>query len=154
MAKHKKFHLGIKGLIRNKKGEILLLLKSPDRIKKFSSKTYWDIPGGRVEKGDSVEKTLRREIREETGIENFENKGLFHAVVSNIKIQEENCGLILFIYEISLVDDFEIRLNDEHTEFSWFNINEAAELLRVKYPTNFINRLKEYEKENLSSKAN
>ena len=59
------FHLGIKALIRNKHGEILLLHVDPAAV---GGKEYWDIPGGRVQRGHGVEETLRREIEEETGI--------------------------------------------------------------------------------------
>lgn len=54
MAKHKKFHLGIKGLIKNKEGKILFLLKSPNRTKNYGREPYWNIPGGRIEQGDSI----------------------------------------------------------------------------------------------------
>ena len=79
MAKHKSYHLGIKGLIRNKKGEILLLKKAADRSLKYGREIAWDIPGGRIEEGLTVEETLQREIQEETGIGEFQNKGLFYA---------------------------------------------------------------------------
>ena len=143
MAKHKKYHLGIKGLIRNKKGQILLLLKSPERTVKYGHQPYWDIPGGRVKEGDSVEETLKREIAEETGIEKIENKGLFFAVVSNIEITKENCGLILFVYECVPQGKYEIKLDDENTEYRWFDKDGAAEQLKIKYPEEFVEKINE-----------
>lgn len=61
-AKEDTFHLGVKALIRNPNKEILLL----ERKSKFN-KNYWDIPGGRLQKGESLLQTLKQEIAEETG---------------------------------------------------------------------------------------
>lgn len=44
MDKHKRFYLGIKGLIRNKEDKILLVLKNPKGIKDLNmdnSLEYW-----------------------------------------------------------------------------------------------------------------
>lgn len=127
--------------MRNAKGEILLVLKSASRTKKYGCVPYWDIPGGRVEEENSVGETLEREMAEETGIERFSNEGLFDAVVSNLGIQEEDCGLILFVYKISPIGHFEIQLDDENAEFGWFDRKKASELLRVKYPQEFVDKL-------------
>jgi 8-oxo-dGTP pyrophosphatase MutT (NUDIX family) len=58
------FHLGIKALIRNSKGEYLLLKTNKARI----DKEYYDIPGGRIKRGEDIINTLKREVFEETGI--------------------------------------------------------------------------------------
>jgi len=143
MADHKKFQLGIKGLIRDKEGKILLLFKGFNHSQKFGRKPDWDIPGGRIEEDFSIEETLKKEIKQETGIKNFKKKGLFYAVVSNYWFKDLNCGLILFIYEIVPIGKFEIKLNHEHTQFGWFDKDKAAKLLSVKYPNDFIEKIRE-----------
>ncbi len=142
MADHKNFQLGIKGLIRNKEGKILLLFKSSKESEKFGRNPDWDIPGGRIEEGSSIEETLKKEIKEEAGIKNFKKKGLFYAVVSNYWFKDLNCGLILFIYEIVPVGKFEIKLNHEHTKFGWFDKDKAVKFLSVKYPNDFIEKIR------------
>lgn len=55
------FHLGIKVLLRNIEEKFLLL----ERAHKTRG-TYWDIPGGRIHKNESITEALKREIEEET----------------------------------------------------------------------------------------
>ena len=51
---------GVSALVLNKKGEILLTLRQDLRD--------WRFPGGGIEKGESLQKAVKREIEEETGI--------------------------------------------------------------------------------------
>lgn len=78
-----KFHLGIKALIVNSENKILLLKVNPLALKN-QVQPYWDIPGGRIEKGSTVEKTLEREVAEETGIQKFEIENEIGMTLSNI----------------------------------------------------------------------
>ena len=66
-------------------------------------------------------------------------------VLSNIRIPIDNSdvGLILGVYlcEVGQVED--VRLSDEHIEYSWFSEKEASELLKIKYPKEFTDKLRE-----------
>ncbi len=50
-------------ILVNKKGDILLVRRA-----KNPKKGYWDLPGGFVETGESMEDSIKREIKEELGI--------------------------------------------------------------------------------------
>lgn len=137
------FHLGIKGLIQDKVGNILLLKVNIKELKKYSGDSYWDIPGGRLQIGDNIESAIRREIKEETGITKINSLTFFSAVLSNIRIPVENStvGLILFTYLCFVEKSTSITISNEHTEYGWYTPKDAAKLLEVKYPPEFTEKL-------------
>ena len=57
------FQIGVKGLIRNQAGAILMV--------KFSRRgpklAYWDLPGGRINPGETLLDSLKRGVSEEIG---------------------------------------------------------------------------------------
>lgn len=132
------FHLGIKALIRNQTGEVLLMQVNPAKLN-GERKDYWDLPGGRVQKGDSVEDTLKREVLEETGIAEITNIQPVSMVLSHLRIptSDETVGLVLSIYACNVPDNVEVVLSEEHMAYDWFAPKKAAELLQVKYPSGF-----------------
>jgi len=138
------FHLGIKALVRNEEGKILLLKVNPEALKKQTD-PYWDLPGGRIERGSTIEDTLRREIKEETGIENITNIQEVAFVLSNIRIPigDSDVGLILGIFSCNIPDEYEIKLSFEHIEYGWFPPVEVARLLEIKYPKSFTSKIAE-----------
>ena len=140
-SSHDLFYLGVKALIRNSRGEILLL----KRAKKYSD-TYnsWGFPGGRIQKGESLEQALMRETEEETGIKNFEIIGEFgftptpHRLISELS----DYGVFLVIYECKMPTQEKLTLSKEHDEYRWVLPYEAAELLADKYSEALIKKIK------------
>ena len=53
------------GVLINKKGEFLLTSRPEGKV--YAG--YWEFPGGKLERGETVEAALRRELVEEIGIE-------------------------------------------------------------------------------------
>lgn len=140
-----KFHVGIKALVRNDQGKLLLLRVNSNELKENKHGIYWDLPGGRIKEGDTVEDTLRKELEEEIGYSgDIGNPKLLHGTISKIKISLGNewVGLVLFIYVCDITPE-NIQLSFEHTEYKWSSIEEAKELLSVKYSEDFIERLDE-----------
>jgi 8-oxo-dGTP pyrophosphatase MutT (NUDIX family) len=134
------FHLGIKALIKNKSGDVLLLKVNVKMLKGYKGEPYWDIPGGRIHKNSTVEETLRREIEEETGITSVTCVTPVNMVLSNIRIpldEGEDVGLILSVYSCDVPDNSTIVLSEEHTEYHWYSPLEASKLLSFKYPKEF-----------------
>lgn len=134
------FHLGIKALIKNKEGKVLVLQAN---LKDFNRGTsiveHWDLPGGRLQKGDNVKQTLNREVEEEIGVKKIKIIRLLDASISKIRISYMDAGLILFTYLCEIEDGTKIELTDnEHIDFKWCASEEAAKLLSTKFSDSLI----------------
>lgn len=81
MSSNKLFYVGVKALIRNTEGAMLVLLADVTNHSK-NVKPYWDIPGGRVQKGESAFDTLPREVLEETGVGSLGDVRFMTSVIS------------------------------------------------------------------------
>jgi ADP-ribose pyrophosphatase YjhB (NUDIX family) len=68
--------LGVQGLVIRDNSEILFL--------RHSYKRGWHFPGGGVERQETLEQALRRELFEETGIE-MKGKPKLHGIFSNFE---------------------------------------------------------------------
>jgi len=90
---------------------------------KTATKGIYELPGGRIDFGESVEQAFKREIKEELGFEKVEmgdliNTWSFTSIRENI-----NYHFIIFDFEI-FTDEDEIKLSDEHTEYKWVGVDE------------------------------
>jgi len=80
--------LGVGAIIQNDKGEILLLKRpstiTPDR----TTSGMWSVPGGEVEFMEKIEDAVKREVREEVGVEVeiIKNIGYHDQILERAKI--------------------------------------------------------------------
>lgn len=105
-----------------RKERILLGKRSPALL---SFPNCWDVIGGHVEPGETVEQALVREAQEEVGLTptRFSSVG------------QLECGAILhFFYIHEWRGGNPILLGNEHTELRWFTIEEACGLDPLAMP--------------------
>lgn len=129
------FQIGIKGVITDDEGKILLLC-----IGEYGGNDeHWDLPGGRMDEGETFEQTLSRELQEEINNSYLGIPEHLKSVVSNITIPvgDNRVGLVLMAYKVKIEPNAEIVLNDHETAFEWFSPAEAAKRLAYKYPPEF-----------------
>jgi len=134
--------VSVGGLIENTEGKFLLV-KSPDR--------GWELPGGQVEAGETLIEALKREIKEETGID-IEVFNLT-AVHSNISKRTQPDGvspigsIVSFGFTGKAISG-ELTTSEESLEVNWFDkdeilnvINEEFTRDKVRYMLNYDGRV-------------
>lgn len=105
--------IGVKAIIE-KDNKILFIKRSN---KYTDLEDAWDIPGGRLEFGEEPEDGLRREIKEETGLELDQIKQILDAttVFTN---EEKQIVRITYFCTIKETNE-DHTISDEHTHAEW-----------------------------------
>lgn len=106
-------------IIFNKHMEVLLLQRSDYKEQWMPSK--WALVGGGVEEGEEPIEAVQREIKEETGLEidNFKEKFVLQRNEDSIE------HMFITKYE---GDNSNIKLNEEHQDYGWYNIDDIEKL--------------------------
>jgi 8-oxo-dGTP diphosphatase len=105
----------------------ILLLKVRSRSSHDAEK--WEIPGGKVKKGEFFDQALKREFMEETGLEI--NIDSLYNVIQNEYVAcktNENVKSIQLIMKVSSPSD-EVKISAEHDEYGWFTKKELKEMI-------------------------
>ncbi len=135
------FHLGAKALIHNARGELLVLLPNPKKFNVAISR--FDLPGGRMQKNETLEETLQREVFEEIGVSNLTILEPFLTVLTNFRIPLKplgSVGLLFATYLCTIPESTPLTLSDEHVHFEWVSPQKALEALS-HYPTPLLEKL-------------
>lgn len=105
----------VKGLVLNKvTNKILLLKRSPtDPVDPMS----WETIGGKIEKNESLEEALIREIHEESGLSVLVKEPLYALTL----VKGQPAVLIAYLCETL---DSKVMLSEEHIDFKWVGPHE------------------------------
>lgn len=117
--------VGVKAVLRNQEGKILLLKRS---AKYESAEGSWDIPGGRIDPGTTLGENLTREVREETQMELKGSPKLAAAQdILFTKDGGEEMHIVRLTY-LASVEGEPVLDGKEHTEHRWAAFDELSSL--------------------------
>lgn len=104
--------LAVVAVVLNRKKDKVLLLQRDEE----PGKGLWAFPGGHVERGDNLFETIKKEVKEETGLSVEINE-----IMDTFSSPED--GLIQLTYE-AIADREEVMVNIESTKGCFFHLNE------------------------------
>jgi len=104
-------------------------------LKNTLKKTYWEFPKGKIEKKESLEKTVKREVEEETGLKKFEIiPGFSHTLkwYFRFKGQTIKKQAVYMLIKVPKEEKSNVKINHEHQEFRWMSFKEAKKEINIK----------------------
>ena len=107
-------------LVRNSNKDVLLGRRVNEPAKQF-----WFVPGGRILKDEALEDAFSRTVKNELGLVLDKSKSRFyglyeHFYENNVFNDDFSTHYIVLAHELSLSAVPE--LNQQHSEYRWFNI--------------------------------
>jgi 8-oxo-dGTP diphosphatase len=103
-------------------GNQILLLKRAEVISYMPG--FWDVPGGDVEVGESLEEALEREVFEETALR-VELGPIMCAYTNNAQLPSRRTFQVVYWCRF-LSGDIKLR-ECEHQDFAWVTLDKAGE---------------------------
>jgi len=118
-----KLFIATKAFIANSEGKILLVRES-SKYKDGANAGKFDIVGGRVEPGQRFDDSLKREIKEETGLDADIGKPFFVNEWRPV-VKGEEWQIVGVFFECRPKSS-EVKLSEDHDEFVWIDPKEYS----------------------------
>ena len=105
---------------------------------------HWDFVKGKMEVNETPQETVRREMREETGISNFQLIDGFEEFVRyNFRFKNEvvHKKVIFFLAKTNIK---KISLSHEHNDYLWLGYNDALKKITFKNAKNILTKANKF----------
>lgn len=118
--------VSVSGVIPDDHGRILLIRRRDNQ--------HWEPPGGVLELAETIHDGLRREVREETGLDI--EPGPLTGIYKNMPR-----GIIALVFRCKITGG-RLTTNDEVTAFHWADETDIHELTREAYALRLLDALR------------
>ena len=129
-------------IFRRESKEILYLLLYRKAHEHY--KEMWDFPRGLIEKDETPEDDIRREVKEETGIEDIK---FIKGFKEKVKWFYKKEGQTIFkeaTYYLAETKTEKIILSFEHDDFRWCRYEDALKLIKFSNTKNVLKKANEF----------
>lgn len=136
--------------IAPKKKEFLLLHHSPMPNRRGLKLTdgHWDFPKGHIEPGEKTEDTVRREVREETGITKIELIPGFKETIRYFVNYDGEKRLKFVAFFLARAGGKKVIISHEHQGYAWLSYEEAHQKLTYQNAKEILNKAHHFLSEN------
>lgn len=118
----------------NEKQQVLIVFQADNR--------YWEFPKGKVEDGENEIDTLKREVREETGITKFTMWPNFRQVVHYRFFPERTIMVSKAVVYYLLITEQAVRVSTEHLYYKWVSLRAAKKFLKHRNQLALLDKVK------------
>lgn len=115
MNLEKPYIISVYAIIRNEKGEFLLLRRSENSR---TNPGKWDLPGGKVNQAESLKEGVVREVWEETGISISPVE-----IAGEVNFELPRKKVIAIVFNGGYVVS-DVKLSYEHIEYAWISLED------------------------------
>jgi 8-oxo-dGTP diphosphatase len=137
MNLEKPYIISVYAVLRNEKDEFLLLRRSENS---HSNPGKWDLPGGKLIRGELLEEAVVREVWEETGISIVPGEIAGYAT---FELPEKK--VIALVYDGGYIIA-DVKLSHEHIESVWNSLDSILDMNAL--PDHFKEFFKRFDAEN------
>jgi len=115
-----KFRVAAKSFVV-KDGKLLILKRASDDVQQPN---IWELPGGRLELGEDPREGIKRETKEETGID----VEVLHPINVRHFSRDDGQTITMLIFLCKALNN-EVNISKEHSEFDWVSLENCKEKL-------------------------
>jgi colanic acid biosynthesis protein WcaH len=123
-------------IIFNNEGEVLLGKRNNE-----PAKNTWFVPGGKIQKFETLEQATKRKSKEELGIElNYEKElGVYcHNYTNNFVNEDFGTNFIVFAVTMTIHKTINLDKDEQHNELRWWKIHDLLKSNEVhNYTKNY-----------------
>ena len=117
--------VSVAGVITDDRGRVLLIQRADNN--------RWEPPGGVLELGEAITDGLRREVREETGLD-------VEPIALTGVYKNMNRGIVALVFRCKITGG-DLTTTDEASAFRWTADREIAELMDQAYAIRVLDAL-------------
>lgn len=129
------FYVAAHALVINDENKVLVTRRS---LNNDYMPHFWDIPGGTVEDGETVEEALIRELQEETTLKIKPLEPIY--AYSNLS-QLPNRQTVQIVYKCKY-EKGEVKLNPlEHDDYKWIDYSEIKNLKCIAFLSELVKKV-------------
>ena len=108
---------------------------------------HWDFPKGNIEEGETDEETIKREVMEETGIDDIAIIKEFREKIHYFYMLNDELVSKEVVFHLAETEKDKIKLSFEHMDFKWLNFEEAMKKLTFENAKNVLKKADGFLKE-------
>jgi len=112
--------------IRNKRHYLLLRYPPSPR----SNRSYWDLPKGHIEEGEKETDTIKREVKEETGLKNLSFIPGFREEIVYFFRSEGKTVRKKVVFYLAQSQHRHVKISHEHIGYAWIPYEEGLTHLK------------------------